>query len=311
MNLPVAKGYRPNGPVPPYPSHQLSSGIESFAADYFSSKPIEGWVYLPIRWTELAFLYQNQPLWKKKYLNATSRKVKALNNYYKSVVRFSNLRVFTIVQHACGLNFHKHINQSDDIFVFACGGNGDVPLPLLCDKRKAIQFNHNKYLVSFKGVISHPSNAYPFRECLKEEFSSPDCVIIDTCVDMREDDYIDLMASSEFSLCPRGYGPTSFRLYEAIEQGSIPVYIHDGNPWLPYQDEIDWNRLAVIVDYKNISGLYDMLVNMSQSQKTCMLEYAKSIQVRYFTKKGACDYVCRILSNAGGGSVRDLRKRYY
>ena len=33
------------------------------------------------------------------------------------------------------------------------------------------------------------------------------------------------MRDSLFSLCPRGYGPTSFRLYESIQLGSIPVYI--------------------------------------------------------------------------------------
>ena len=36
-----------------------------------------------------------------------------------------------------------------------------------------------------------------------------------------------LIKSSFFFLCPRGYGPASFRLYESIELGTVPVYISD------------------------------------------------------------------------------------
>ena len=42
---------------------------------------------------------------------------------------------------------------------------------------------------------------------------------------------------------PRGYGPTSFRLYESIEMQSIPIYISD-EFILPYSNIIDWENFA-------------------------------------------------------------------
>lgn len=44
------------------------------------------------------------------------------------------------------------------------------------------------------------------------------------------------MSRSSLALAPRGTGPTSFRLYEAMALGAVPVYIWEGGraPWLPY-----------------------------------------------------------------------------
>ena len=44
-----------------------------------------------------------------------------------------------------------------------------------------------------------------------------------------------------FALAPRGYGRTSFRLYETLQYGTVPVFLYEedggqGHPWAPYQD---------------------------------------------------------------------------
>ena len=41
------------------------------------------------------------------------------------------------------------------------------------------------------------------------------------------DKYIDLLGRSKFSLCPRGTGTGSLRLYESMRMGSIPIIISD------------------------------------------------------------------------------------
>ena len=46
-----------------------------------------------------------------------------------------------------------------------------------------------------------------------------------------------IMSESYFSICPRGYGPTSFRLYESIAAGVVPVYISDSH-FLPYAESV-------------------------------------------------------------------------
>ena len=45
--------------------------------------------------------------------------------------------------------------------------------------------------------------------------------------------YEDYHIHSVFGLAPRGYGPTSFRLYETMQMDAVPIYISDVF-WLPF-----------------------------------------------------------------------------
>ena len=66
--------------------------------------------------------------------------------------------------------------------------------------------------------------------------------------------FSDVMSRSIFSLCPRGYGATSFRICEALQHGSIPVYISD-KPWIPFNTMIDFNDYGVFIDIKDIDNI--------------------------------------------------------
>jgi hypothetical protein len=41
-------------------------------------------------------------------------------------------------------------------------------------------------------------------------------------------EFTSVLEQSEFVLCPRGFGPTSYRFYEALSAGAIPVYVWEG-----------------------------------------------------------------------------------
>ena len=56
--------------------------------------------------------------------------------------------------------------------------------------------------------------------------------------------YAEIVARSKFVLCPRGHGPSTFRLYETLRGGRVPVVISDA--WLA-PPRIDWDRCAVHV----------------------------------------------------------------
>lgn len=76
-------------------------------------------------------------------------------------------------------------------------------------------------------------------------------------------EYINVLQSSKFSLCPSGTGPNSIRLWESIEYGSIPVILADTLD-LPGDIEI-WQEACVFVDetgeeIKNIPSLIDSIV---------------------------------------------------
>jgi hypothetical protein len=57
-------------------------------------------------------------------------------------------------------------------------------------------------------------------------------------------DYATTLGRSKFVLCPRGRGPSSIRLFEALEVGRCPVIISDD--WLP-APFVDWESCSVRV----------------------------------------------------------------
>lgn len=68
-------------------------------------------------------------------------------------------------------------------------------------------------------------------------------------------DWVEIMQQSHFTLCPRGYGHTSYRLAEAIHMDSIPIYVWDEELLLPYRDEMPWEDMAIVAHRSEISSL--------------------------------------------------------
>ncbi len=59
-------------------------------------------------------------------------------------------------------------------------------------------------------------------------------------------EYVANTQASDYVLCTRGWGNFSFRLYETLCLGRIPVFV-DTDCVLPAADEIDWRSLCVWV----------------------------------------------------------------
>ncbi len=103
--------------------------------------------------------------------------------------------------------------------------------------------------------------------------------------------YHRLIAQSRFTLCQRGFGPTSFRLYETLALGSIPIYIWDDFPWLPYEDKLDWTRLALILQASDLDRLPELIQSTTDDQQQNMLDYAASHFDNYFSYPGVCEQI--------------------
>lgn len=62
-------------------------------------------------------------------------------------------------------------------------------------------------------------------------------------------EFVANMVGCDYAFCMRGKGNYSYRLYEAMCCGRIPVFI-DTDCVLPYMNEIDWHNLCVWIDYR-------------------------------------------------------------
>jgi hypothetical protein len=60
-------------------------------------------------------------------------------------------------------------------------------------------------------------------------------------------DYVNNMLESDYVLCVRGKGNYSYRLYETLSCGRIPLLVHTGGV-LPFEQWIDWQRYCVWVE---------------------------------------------------------------
>jgi len=117
-----------------------------------------------------------------------------------------------------------------------------------------------RWLYSFMGSMSHVCRRPIVR--LKHE----DGYVQDTSdfnvwrtdsaeMEVRGREYADIIADSQFVLCPRGIGTSSIRLYETLEAGRVPVIISD--QWVP-PAETDWG-FAIQVQERQIASIPGIL----------------------------------------------------
>ncbi len=117
-------------------------------------------------------------------------------------------------------------------------------------------------LASFLG-----RNCHPVRERLFALALPPGILVEDTSSfdafahggpDRRERQrrYHEICLRSKFLLCPRGAGPNSIRLFEALRLGIAPVIIADA--WIPCEGP-RWEDFALFVAERDVDRLPDLL----------------------------------------------------
>lgn len=95
----------------------------------------------------------------------------------------------------------------------------------------------------------------------------------------RKQYYTNLL-NSKYALCIRGSGNFSFRFYEALCFGRIPILI-DTDTTLPFPKTIDWNKHIIFIKQEEIKKLPEIL----KQDTRCMKENRK-LWEKYFSVEG-------------------------
>ena len=74
----------------------------------------------------------------------------------------------------------------------------------------------------------------------------------------EKEKYISLMQNSKFSLCPSGWAPATYRIYESMALGRCPVIIADG--FVPPSGP-NWNEFALFYPQSKINDLLSFLLH--------------------------------------------------
>jgi hypothetical protein len=116
-----------------------------------------------------------------------------------------------------------------------------------------------KYLFSFTGSL----RTHSIRRRLHELYGETSAALVraadiafhaHTEADKRQ--YVEDILDSRFVLCPRGWSPSSYRLFEAMQLGRCPVIISDA--WIPIEG-VDWARCAIRIAEANVGAVAEVL----------------------------------------------------
>lgn len=151
-----------------------------------------------------------------------------------------------------------------------------------------------KYLYTFLGsAANHPVRRRLFEKASKKGFLR-DTSTARPYVKMERKEkedfrrfYADTIYAGSFVLCPRGSGSSSFRLFEAMQCGRVPVILSD--EWVAPRGP-DWEKIAVRLHYSQIDKLEDIL-GRTEPLAQEMGRMARKAWERYFSPSESFQYM--------------------
>ncbi|MES2891405.1 MAG: exostosin family protein [Bacteroidota bacterium] len=161
-----------------------------------------------------------------------------------------------------------------------------------------------KYLASWRGNL----RSNKIRPTLLKYFRSmSDCLVefseswLNHPIEEKSN-YISLMLDAKFSLCPAGWAPSSFRIYESMALGRCPVIIADD--FTPPKGP-NWNDFALFFPQKKLKDLHHFLKEHESSADE-MGSKAKEAWENHFSAAILPDYyadsLIKLIKTSGVGT---------
>lgn len=151
-------------------------------------------------------------------------------------------------------------------------------------------------IISFCGAITHPIR----KDCL-DILTRHDKVITSLIVrdsfwggkihdaDLRRE-YISNITNSDLVLCCRGAGNFSYRLYESLSLGRIPIIVDTDLP-LPCSDVINWNSFIITSPANIIEGVVNFWKKTTPEEFKQLQLYTRHIYKLYLSPSGFANYL--------------------
>jgi len=271
--------YRPTPTYPKYPPYHTGYYLEDYFYNQFLSNntPVNRY-YIPISWTTVYI---------QDLINGLQEKLDSLDN---------NQNYFTVCQH----DDAPKEKLPPNCLVFAAGGNArnkqTIPIPLICSpipdniKHKNLS---KKYVASFVGSTTHP-----IRQSLCKYYQHNKNFYIlgknwsPNVTENNLENFIRITQQSYFALCPRGYGLNSFRLYEVLQLGVVPIIISD-DFYLPWSDEIDWNSFSILINENEINNIENIINKIDNKKYNELVSNGNKLYYKYFTLQSIYDNIIK------------------
>lgn len=265
----------------PYPIHNDYYNMEEDFLLYLNrhrelltSNPNKAdWHYLPIFWTN----------WLVTHNHGTKDLYKLKDEVDKCII--DSNKTFTVCRYADG-----PVVSIGATIQFLCSRKTEIgiDIPNICSPHKELLIQpKKKYLASFVGALS----THKIRQRIAKLFeNSKDILIVDH--KNNEDYFVKTMLQSYIALCPRGYGGSSFRFYEAMQLGVVPFLIGDIDH-RPFKKYIDWDRISFYLS--NEKNLEEKLRSIDKQQAIEMGIAAKKVWEEELNYQKWCKYALKEL----------------
>jgi hypothetical protein len=281
--LQLESKYLPANQPAHYPSHNDDYGVEQ---DFFAflknhpelttDQPDEAdWHYLPVYWTR----------WHINHDYAASG-LEELQQAVDQVI-LDEKKTFTICQYDDG----PLVNLGSSVQFLASRKTAvGIDIPLLCSPHKLPFIKPpKKYLAAFIGRYF----THPIRQQMADQIKNrKDVFLYDG--DNGTKFYLNKMLASRIALCPRGYGGSSFRFFEAMQLGITPYLIGDIDT-RPFKSFIDWEIFSLYSP--NLETLVSTLESKNHKQLEIMGKSASLKWKNDLTYQRWCSFVIKELES--------------
>jgi hypothetical protein len=174
------------------------------------------------------------------------------------------------------------------------------------------QQRSTNWLFSFRGTdVSHPIR----RKLLRCFSTHPRARMVRSLTRFHshssdeKQEYVDDILSSNFVLCPRGWSPVTYRLFEVMELGRCPVIISDD--WVPIQG-VPWQECSIRIKETDVSHCADILTEQ-ESEAEKLGRVAREVWESHFAEPAKFRAMMRFileLRARSGRDCHDYRERW-
>jgi len=272
---------------PNYPPHHTGDHLEEFFLKFWDAEGSGNRKLIPVHWTAVYNYRSSEGLGE----NTPNGKLRNSLKQYLNTLD-PNDKYFVVCTH----DDAPYERLPPNTVVFGAGGNSNrinVPIPLTCGTHGEPTDFLRMIPISFIGSLTHP-----LRHAMSQSLQGIQGVLINasewtpTVDSSRVDLFKNITQRSIFSLCPRGYGATSYRLYESMQLGAIPVYLSDRH-LLPWSDEIDWSTFSVVIKPEEFQNIMKMTLGRSASDVRKMQEVLSNIWDKHFSIKATSHHISK------------------
>jgi predicted O-methyltransferase YrrM len=161
-----------------------------------------------------------------------------------------------------------------------------------------IRKKSTKPVVSFCGALTHPVrksciNNIEVEKKIKTNFIIRSAFWGGNIHDKRlRREYIENITDSDLVLCCRGAGNFSFRLYEALSLGRIPIIV-DTDKLLPCDNVIDWDKFIVTTPQTILKDILEWWNKITLKEYMELQQYSRHIYETYINPAGFTSYLAK------------------